>query len=161
MNAGGFGGCDVGGLTVQEQVGERGPNERSAHVGHLAELVLTQRDTVNQHQFADKQVVLHEDVEFCTAAFIHAFCDVNEPRVQFAAGVSRLDVVAHVVGRQFGDLGVNFVSSEVVILDVSGEDGSVAVIRVAWTSLGGGGTTDEGLHLDVLHGLRFHVPVRS
>ena len=94
MNPSGFCSGDVSGLTVEEQVGQRRPNERSADSGHLREFLLTQSHPVNQDQFANKQVVLNQDVEFGSTAFINTFSDVNEPRIKFAARVAVFDVVA-------------------------------------------------------------------
>ena len=109
---------NIGRLTVEEEVGQRRPHEGSTDVGHLGEFLLAECHAVNEDQFAHEQVVLHEDVEFCTALFVHALGDVNEPSVKLAAGVSCLDVVADIIGGQFGDFGVDFVPAEVVILDV-------------------------------------------
>ena len=160
MNASGFGGRNIGGLTVQQEVGERGPHERGTNVRHLGEFLLAKRHPVYQDQFSHQEIVLHKNVKFTAASLVHAFCDMDEPRVEFAAGVACLDVVAHIVRRQFGDLGVNFIPAEVVVFDVPRQDGGVAVFGVAGAALCSGCSTHEGFHFDVLHRLRFHVPIR-
>ena len=109
---------NIGRLTVEEEVGQRRPHEGSSDVGHLGEFLLTECHAVNEDQFAHEQVVLHEDVKLRAALFVHTLSDVNEPSVQLAAGVSCLDVVADIIGGQFGDFGVDFVPAEVIILDV-------------------------------------------
>ncbi len=114
---------------------------------------------MNQHQFSNEEVVLNQDVKLGAASFVHTFGDVNEPSIKCTAGVAVLDVIANVIGGQFRDLRVDLISAEVVILDVPGQHGGVTFVGVAGASLGGGGATDDGLHLDVFHRLRFHVPI--
>ena len=116
---------------------------------------------MNQHQLSDQQVVLNEDIKFCSTAFINTLCDVNEPCIEFTAGVSSFDVITDVIAGEFGDLGVDFIPTEVVILDVSGEDGCVTVVGIGGAALRSRGSSNDGLHFDVLHRLRFHVPVRT
>ena len=118
MDAGCFGGCNVGRLPVEQKVGKRRPNERSAHVRHLGEFLVREGHAVNQHQFTDQEVVLNEDVKLRSAAFVNTFSDVDEPSVEFTAGVAGFDVVADVIGGQLRDLGVDFVPAEIVVLDV-------------------------------------------
>ena len=118
VNPSGLGRSNVGRLTVEEEVGQWRPHECSADVGHLGEFLLTECHAVNEDQFAHEQVVLNEDVKFRTALFVHALSDVNEPSVKLTAGVSSFDVVADIIGGQFGDFGVDFVPAKVVVLDV-------------------------------------------
>ena len=152
---------DVSGLAVQQKVGEGRPNQGCTNVCHLLELLFSKSNTVDQHQFTDQEVVLNEDVKFRPASLIDAFCNVNEPRVQLTTGVTCFDVVADVIRGEFRHLGVNLVPFEIVVFDVSCKHGGVAVIGVAGSALGSSGPADQGFHFDVLHGLRFHVPVGS
>ena len=114
---------------------------------------------MNQHKFSDEEVILHKDVKFSTTAFIHAFCDVNKPRIKFSASISSFDVVADVIRGKFRNFGVNFIPAKIVIFDIAGKNGCVTVVRIAWAALCCRCTSNDGFHFDVFHGLRFHVPV--
>ena len=161
MNTGSLGRGDVSCLAVKEQVGEWGPHQGGTGRRHLLEFGGSQSHAVNQHQFAHEQVVVDENVKLSTARFVHAFGNVDEPRIEGTACVPVLDVVPDVIRGQFRDLGVNLVPSEVVVLNVSRQHRRVTLVRVARASLRSGGSTDDGFHLDVFHRLRFHVPVRA
>ena len=119
MDAGRLRGGDIGGLSVEQEVRERRPDERGTDRCHLLKFLCAEGHTVNQHQLADQEVVLHKDVKLASASFVHAFRYVDEPSVQFSAGVPGLDVVADIIRCQFCDLGVYLVSAEVVVFDVS------------------------------------------
>ena len=110
---------NVGGLAVQQKVGQGRPYEGSTDVCHLPEFLCPKSNTVNQHQFTDQQVVLNQNVKFGTASLVNAFGDVNEPCVQFTARIACFDVVADVIRGQLRHLGVNLIPAEIVILDVS------------------------------------------
>ena len=97
MNTCGLCSSDVGGLAVEKKVGEGRPHQRRSNVGHLREFLLTEGHTVDEHQFTDEQVVLHENVKLSTTALINALGDVDEPSVKFSAGISRLDVVTDII----------------------------------------------------------------
>ena len=110
---------DVSGLAVQQKVGQGRPYECGANVCHLPEFLCPKSNTVDQHQFADQQVVLDQDVKFGPASLVNTFGDVNEPCIQLTASVACFDVVADVIRGQLRHLGVNLIPAEIVILDVS------------------------------------------
>ena len=161
MNASLFGGGNICSLAVEQQVGERRPHQCGTDLRHLGEFLLAKGYAMDQDQFSDEEVVLDENIKFSTASFIHTFGDVDEPCIQFAAAVSGLDVVADIIRGQLGDLGVDFIPLEVVIFDVSCENGCITVIGVAGATLGSSCASDNGFHFDVFHRLGLHVPVRS
>ncbi len=114
---------------------------------------------MDEDQLSNKEVVGHEDVEFGSAGLVHTFAKVEEPSVQFLACVARFDVVSNVIGLKFSDLGVDFVTAEVPILDVARQHAGVSVVGVRGCALGGGGPADDHLGFDVLHRGEFQVEV--
>ena len=159
VDARSLGRSHVGGVTVEQQVGQGRPDEAGADLTHLLEFGGRQGGSVDEDQLSDQEIVGHEDIEFGSAGFVHALAEVKEPRVQFLAGVAGLDVVPNVIRFEFRDLGVDLVSAEVPILDVARQHAGVGVVGVGRCALGGGGPADDHLGFDVLHGGEFEVEV--
>ena len=74
---------------------------------------------MNENKLSNQQIVLYKDVEFGSTAFVNAFRYVDEPIIQFSTSISCLYVVPDVIGGKFSDLGMDFISSEIVVFNVS------------------------------------------
>ena len=75
---------------------------------------------MNENKFTNQQIILYEDVKLGPTAFVNAFSDVDKPSIQFFAGISVLDVISNVIRCEFSDLGMDFISLEIVVLNVTG-----------------------------------------
>ena len=159
VDARSLGRSHVRGVAVEQQVGQGRPDEAGADLAHLLEFGGRQGGSMDEDQLSDQEIVGHEDVKFGSAGFVHALAKVQEPRVQFLAGVAGFDVVPNVVRFEFRDLGVNLVPAEVPVFDVARQHAGVGVVGVGRCALGGGGPADDHLGFDVLHGGEFEVEV--
>ena len=74
---------------------------------------------MDDDNLADEQVVLSQNIEFSSTRLVDTLSEMEEPCIEFARGITVLDVLTGVIRFDLCNLGVDVVLAEVVEFDIA------------------------------------------